>query len=224
MVRSDATEVGGAVKPPRLGRPRDATRDDDILEATVDVLAEFGYDAMTIDMVAARAGAGKATVYRRWPSKAELVLEAVSCLRPGGRSPEVLADTGTLRGDLLAGVRTLSASDSERKLRVMAGVAALISREPELADAAFRAVLEPRVIANRAVLLRAIARGEISAEVDVERLAVLVPSMTSYRSLVERRPVDRDFVVSVIDGILLPALGIDPAARPGGTPRSDPPA
>ena len=63
---------------PRLGRKRDHTRDAEILDATIEVLAETGSDGMTIDMVAARAKAGKATVYRRWASKPDLVLDAVA--------------------------------------------------------------------------------------------------------------------------------------------------
>ena len=66
---------------PKLGRKRDLSRDPEILEATLEVLAETGYDGMTIDMVAARAKAGKATVYRRWASKGELVIDAVACMK-----------------------------------------------------------------------------------------------------------------------------------------------
>ena len=66
-----------------LGRKRDHTRDTQILEAAIDVLAEMGFDGMTIDMVAARAEAGKATIYRRWPSKADLVLDAVAYMKAG---------------------------------------------------------------------------------------------------------------------------------------------
>src|SRR3954471_10098445 len=86
--------------PAKLGRKRDHTRDPEILEAALDVLAECGYDGLTIDMVAARAKAGKATLYRRWPSKAELVIEAVACMKQGQSRVEDLPDTGTLRGDL----------------------------------------------------------------------------------------------------------------------------
>ncbi|MFT4210418.1 MAG: TetR/AcrR family transcriptional regulator [Microbacterium sp.] len=210
MMRADTTVEPEAAVRSRLGRPRDASRDDDILDATIDILAECGYDGMTIDAVATRVGAGKATVYRRWPSKADLVLDAVTCLK-AGHAQTALPDTGTLRGDLLAMVKPVPLKDAERKLRVMAGVASMMSREPELAEAAFRAILEPRVIANRTLLQRAVERGEIRADADVERLAVLVPSMTAYRALVEHKPMDRDYVISLIDGILLPAVGIHPS-------------
>ncbi len=97
----------------KLGRPLDASRDSDILEAALDVLAEEGYDGMTIDMVAARAKAGKATLYRRWPSKTELVLDAVACMKTTNIDYADLPDTGTLRGDLVAMIKEPRIRDSE---------------------------------------------------------------------------------------------------------------
>ena len=82
---------GAGGRQPRLGRKRDHTRDPEILDAALDVLAETGYDGMTIDMVAARAKAGKATLYRRWPSKAELVIDAVACMKQGDFTPDAAA-------------------------------------------------------------------------------------------------------------------------------------
>src|SRR3954467_7617569 len=105
---------------PRLGRKRDHTRDTEILQAAIDVLAETGYDRMTVDMVAARAKAGKATVYRRWASKAELVVDAVACMKKVDVESTALPDTGTLRGDLVAMMKPHTIIDAEKKLRVMA--------------------------------------------------------------------------------------------------------
>ena len=96
------TQLDLAEQKPRLGRKRDHTRDPEILDAALDVLAETGYDGMTIDMVAARAKAGKATLYRRWASKSELVLDAVACMKSSDVDLASPPDTGTLRGDLVA--------------------------------------------------------------------------------------------------------------------------
>ena len=156
----------------KLGRKRDHTRDPEILDAAIDVLAETGFDGMTIDMVAARAKAGKATIYRRWTSKADLVLDAVACMKAGELDAEHLPDTGTLRGDLVAMIRPRSIEEGERKLRIMGGLFGMISSSPELADAAHAAIIEPRVAVNRLFLRRAIERGEIPADCDVETLAV----------------------------------------------------
>jgi len=120
---------------PKLGRKRDHTRDPEILEAALDVLAETGYDRMTVDMVAARAKAGKATVYRRWASKAELVVDAVACMKRVDVDSETLPDTGTLRGDLIAMMKPHTIVDAEKKLRVMAGLVSMLAENPELTSA-----------------------------------------------------------------------------------------
>lgn len=202
------TQIEQAEAKPRLGRKRDHTRDPEILEVALDVLAETGYDGMTIDMVATRAKAGKATLYRRWPSKADLVLDAVVCMKSKDIDLDALPDTGTLRGDLVAMVRPPSIRDGERKLKVMAGIASMIVRSPELAAAAQNALVEPRASVNRIFFRRAIDRGEIPADVDVERLCTIGPAMTAYRVLMLGKPVDREFLISTIDGIILPAAGL----------------
>lgn len=196
-----------ADEPTKLGRKRDHSRDGDILTAALEVLAETGFDGMTIDMVAARAKAGKATLYRRWPSKAELVVDAVGCMKAQA-APQEIPDTGTLRGDLVAMIKTPTINDAERKLQIMAGVVSLVSRNPELADAVRSSIVEPRAALNRMFLQRAIDRGEISAETDVATLSVLSPAMVAYRVLMERQPVTREFALSIIDGIVLPAVGL----------------
>jgi AcrR family transcriptional regulator len=194
----------------RLGRPLDVTRDADILDAALDVLAEVGYDGMTIDMVAARAKAGKATLYRRWPSKTELVIDAVACMKNVDINAAELPDTGTLRGDMIAMIKPPTIRDAEKKLRVMAGLISLLARNPELADAAHKAVIAPRAKLNRILLQRAVDRGEIRADLDLATIANISPSMVTYRTMMLRRPVDRDFLVSIIDTVILPAVGLGP--------------
>jgi AcrR family transcriptional regulator len=193
------------VDTPRLGRKRDHTRDAEILAAAIDVLADAGFDGMTIDMVAARAKAGKATIYRRWPSKAALVLDAVARMKAGELDQEHLPDTGTLRGDLVAMIGPRSIEEGERKLRIMGGLFDMIANSPELADAVHEAIIAPRTAVNRLFLQRAIERGEISPDCDVDTLSVLGPAMAAFRVLVQKEPVDAEYLVSLIDGVLLPA-------------------
>jgi len=125
----------GPATPSRPGRKRDHSRDPEILRCTIDVLAETGFEGMTIEMVAARAKAGKATLYRRWASKGELVVDAVACLKQGALDLDDLPDTGTLRGDLVAMIKPHSIDEAEKKMRVMAGVVTMLSTTPELAEA-----------------------------------------------------------------------------------------
>jgi AcrR family transcriptional regulator len=201
------TQLDNETKP-KLGRKRDHSRDQEILDAALDVLAETGYDGMTVDMVATRAKAGKATLYRRWPSKPDLVLDAVACMKSNEIDLDALPDTGTLRGDLIAMIKAPSIRDGERKLKIMAGIASMIARSPELADAAHEALVEPRASVNRIFFQRAIARGEIPADADIDRLCLVGPAMVAYSVLMLRKPVTRENLIANIDGIILPAAGV----------------
>ncbi|GAA5155778.1 TetR/AcrR family transcriptional regulator [Nocardioides marinquilinus] len=197
----------------RGGRPRDPGRDAAIVAAALEVLAETGYERMTMDQVAARAGAGKATLYRRWPSKADLVVHAVGQI---GDTPVLadLPDTGTLRGDLVALMRPQTAEDDERLLALTGGLASLLSAEPALADAAGAALVEPFVASQRLLMERARDRGEVPADADIETVALVTPSMTAFRLIVQRQPVDVPHLVRLIDTVVLPALGLAASARP----------
>ena len=204
------TQLDAADTKPKLGRKRDHTRDPEILEAALDVLAETGYDGMTIDMVAARAKAGKATLYRRWSSKGELVVDAVACMKKVDL--EALPDTGSLRGDFVAMIKTGSIEDSQRKLKIMTGLLSMLSKDPELSDTALSSIMEPRVAANRIILRRGVERGEIPADTDIEAIAVISQAMATYRVMILRKPVDREFILSVLDTIVLPAVGLSGSA------------
>ena len=190
----------------KVGRKRDHTRDAVILNVALEVLAEVGYAGMTMDMVAVRAKAGKATVYRRWHSKEELVVDAVARMKRIMVDLDRLPDTGTLRGDLIALIKPQSIAEEEHKLKVMGSLASMLSQHPGLADALNSAVNEPWVEAYRLLMRRAIDRGEIPDPTHFETLVHVVPSMAAYRVIIQRKPVDRDFLVSLIDGLLLPAL------------------
>ena len=187
----------------RPGRKRDASRDSVILQATLDVLAEAGYERMTTDMVAARAGVSKATMYRRWPSKAELVVDAVESLRDEPAS--VVPDTGTLRGDLAALIQAPENPSAAYKMRIMAGLLPIVLRDPDLASVVQRRIVQPRTAAMRTILERAQKRGEVDSRRDLDTLALVVPAMTAYRLIVLGEQVDREFLTSVINEVLAPA-------------------
>jgi AcrR family transcriptional regulator len=192
---------------PKLGRKRDPSRDGDILDAALEVLAEAGYVGMTMDLVAERAKAGKATVYRRWPSKADLVLEAVARLKHRAVDLTRLPDTGTLRGDLLALFKPQPLEEGQRTLKVMAGLASMVSADASFAEAVSDTLVTPWAEAHLALMQRAVERGEVSADVDLTLLSTVTASLAGFRTLIERKPFTREFLVSVIDSVLLPALG-----------------
>ncbi len=193
-------------EPRPLGRKRDHSRDAIILEATLEVLAEVGATGLTMDLVAARAGAGKATIYRRWASKTELFIDAIAHLKNIQVDLEALPDTGTLRGDLLALFKPIPIEETERRLKIMAAIASLISQDPALTESANAAVIQPWSDAHFALMQRAAKRGEIAADADIETLSQILPSLNAYRVLVLHKPFDLDFLLLIVDAVLMPAL------------------
>jgi AcrR family transcriptional regulator len=189
-----------------MGRKRDQTADTRIIEAAIEILAESGFDVMTMDMVAARAKAGKATVYRRWASKAELVRDALIWMSRTSVELGNLPDTGSLRGDLLAVLKPYSTDHGERKFRVLAGLGSFFSEHRKAAEDAMAGIFGPWTAVNRALMLRSVERGELAENADIDMACQIVVSMTSYRSLTQSKPFDRAFYGKLLDNILLPAL------------------
>jgi AcrR family transcriptional regulator len=189
-----------------LGRKRDHTADARIIEAAIDILADVGFDVMTLDMVAARAKAGKATVYRRWKSKAELVRDALIWMSRTSVELDRLPDTGTLRGDLLAVLKPYSTDHEGKKFRVLAGLGSFFSEHRQFAEDAMAGIFEPWTAVNRAIMLRSVERGELPAKADIDLACEVIVSMTSHRSLTHSKPFDRAFYASLLDNILVPAL------------------
>lgn len=206
-----------ATAPAQPGRKRDPSLDAKLLDAALDVLADVGAAGLTMDLVAARAGAGKATIYRRWTSKSELILDAVAQMKRDQVDLGNLPNTGTLRGDLLGLFKPQTNEESERRLKIMTALASLLAQDDALAGAANATVVAPWAEAHRALMERAMLRGEIPASADIDALAQVVPSMAAFRSLVQRKPFDLAFLVSMVDGVVLPALGLTPETS-GGSP------
>ena len=200
------------MEPRRLGRPRDVTRDAEILQAARDELTERGYERMTMAAVAARAGAGKATVYRRWASKAELVIDAVACTADTALTIDRVPDTGSLAGDLDA-LRALKHHD-EGVWLALAGLVAELPHAPELASVVHERMVRPGVALVRELLERAALRGELTPGMNLDLLATLPPAMIAYRLLVSGEPLDSDFLVRLSHEIFVPlATGARAAAE-----------
>jgi AcrR family transcriptional regulator len=182
------------------GRPRSPEADRAILAATADLLASRGLAAMSIEEIAARAGVGKATIYRRWPSKGLLALDAFVTLFA---EQQPLPDTGTLRGDLIAAltlwVRAVTQTSAGRMLT---GLIAEAQHDPALREAWRERVLEPLRSQHRIMLDRAIARGEIPATVDREVVLDLFFGAAQHRLLLGHLPLTDDFIREVVDVIL----------------------
>jgi AcrR family transcriptional regulator len=191
------TAVGDAAER-RPGRPRDARADETIMEASVEVLADKGPAGFTVDEVAARAGCGKATIYRRWPSRANLLLDTAHRM---GLEPD-LVDTGSARDDLVALMSQLGAKLRETPAgRIMPAVIAEASVNPEM-RAVLGAFVRDRRQRPRDVVLRGIERGQLRPDTDVELLLDLLGGTVFYRELVSGEPADEEFVTRLLDVVL----------------------
>src|SRR4051794_37122300 len=151
-------------------RPRvEGGREDEILDATVAVVAELGYDRLTMDAVAAAAKASKATLYRRWSTKAELVIDALQ--RTGDALHVADPDTGHLRDDLVAVGCSKAGLNDANSLAVMASVITALHHDAEFGRAFHERILQPKIAASRRIYERAQQRGEIRADADLDLLS-----------------------------------------------------
>ena len=184
----------------RPGRPRDATVELRVLDATQELLTEVGFDQLTIDAVAERCGISRATIYRRWKDKTELVVAAASLLL---QSPPV-PDAGDLRTDLLECGRAFVHS-GEKSQRVLAALLVAIPNHPELRNVAIDPLAAPYVTLFRAVFQRAEAQGRLRTNVDIDLLASTFSALAFERIAGYGLAIDETFVVRVVDGLLIPA-------------------
>jgi AcrR family transcriptional regulator len=181
------------------GRPRSPAADEAILEAAVDLFAEVGLEALTMEGVAARAGVGKNTLYRRYANKLELVVSAVRCYTNVGAPPP---DTGTTRADVRALVDDLVAIVTETPMgRMLPILVAARTRVPEL-DIAYSTIVADKRARSTAVVRRGIERGDFRAGVDPDLVVDAFVSPVFYRFLVTNAPLDDRFRASVVDAVL----------------------
>jgi AcrR family transcriptional regulator len=183
----------------RPGRPRSAEADEAIIAATLDLFAELGFDGLTVEGVAVRAGVSKATIYRRYPSKVDLVMAAALCITAQVTAPP---DTGNVGDDLriLAGnlIRLVTTTVVGKATPMM--VAETI-RNPELARA-HREFIASRRAGTAAIVRRGIERGELRADTDPEVVADLVAAPVFYRLLISGDPIDNSLADTIVHTIL----------------------
>jgi AcrR family transcriptional regulator len=181
------------------GRPRSAVAHRAILDATIELLSEVGFAATTVEAVAARAGVGKATVYRRWPSKIPLVIEAMDT-RAIEQLP--LPRTGSVRGDLTEFVVGLAETLSGPDGRLVAPLLAEISRNEVLAEAFRRDLVAPRRAVMEELLREGTATGELRPDLDVDLALDALGGTLFQRLLILGEPVDRELVERLVDQLL----------------------
>jgi AcrR family transcriptional regulator len=186
-------------EPRRPGRPRSEQADQAIISATLDLLAQAGPDALCIEKVAAVAGVGKATIYRRWPGKEELLLDALAAVRvplpqPQGRS---------VRSDLIAMLEALCREAADPRRSRLTG---LLQGEgagyPRLRARYLETVVEPRRELVRSVLRRGVATGELREGTDIEAAQFMLSGAVLARGRYGRERLGRDYARRVVDELL----------------------
>jgi AcrR family transcriptional regulator len=190
-------------RPTGAGRPLDAARERAILDAALTLLAEIGYDRMSVDSIARRAKASKATIYRRWAGKAELV--AVALHRHVDKGAW-LPDTGTLRGDLLEGFGRLCRAVAHEDADLLIGLIPAMRADPVLARLVRSQMIEEKRQGAEHILSRAILRGELPPSVDTTFVVEVACALVYQRLLLIDAPLDAAFVERVVDRVLLPLL------------------
>ncbi|MFF5446915.1 TetR/AcrR family transcriptional regulator [Streptomyces sp. NPDC012888] len=181
-------------------------REAELHGAVLDLLREVGYEALTMDAVAARTRSSKATLYRQWGSKAELVAKALRCTQPVSVAE---IDTGSIRGDFAVMIQASDDDQMAKDTALIRGLAHAVHESPELHQALRDLLVDPEITGLQAMLRRAVDRGEIAP--DCPALA-FVPHMLigAFISLplIEDRPVDRSFLKAFTDAVVFPALGV----------------
>jgi AcrR family transcriptional regulator len=191
-------DAAGAAARPRV----EGVREQEILDAALEVLAEVGYDRLTMDAVAQRAKASKATLYRRWTSKAKLVVEALAQTKT---TPEI-PDTGDLRSDLLTAFCGHGGLTDHDTTSTFGAVVTAVTTDAEFA-AEFRAqVVEPKSVVARTVFERARDRGELRADLDLDLVVPALAGIVLHRVFVLGEEPDADLVERAVDQIILPAV------------------
>ena len=191
------------------GRPQDQLLDAAILGAALKLVAEVGYERMSIEEVARRASTAKTSVYRRWPTKEAMVLAAVRFYirDPSGREARAAAeDTGSLRGDLLAQARRLAALLTRERVSILAGLLLAMRSQPEMAETVKGQIVQLEGSAVAAILRRAARRGERASTRPAATVAMVLPSVLFTRMLVLDAPLDDAFLARVVDEVLVPAF------------------
>ncbi len=190
------TQRGGGKA--RAGRPRDERIDAEVVAAVLRTLTTRGYRAVTIEGIARRVKRARSSLYRRWPSKRHLVAYAV--LSELGEAPA--PDTGRLKGDLRAAVRTLHEAFAGPLGSALAGLVADMAHDEGLARIIREEVLAERRNSMRRALARARERGEAVADLDVELVIDMLTGPFYYRALFGHAPITRRMTEEVVSYVL----------------------
>ncbi|WP_037812014.1 MULTISPECIES: TetR/AcrR family transcriptional regulator [unclassified Streptomyces] len=198
-------------------RRRGAELEKAILRATLEELSETGYAQLTMERVASRARTGKAALYRRWSSRAELVMDAC---RSTGLTAVEAPDTGALRSDVIDLMRHLAAKVASPLGGILRGLLAEMTRDPDFAKLVRESVHTVGPAALRTILERAVERGEIQPWILDSRRATVATDLLRNQFLLFGTPVADDVITDIVDDIYLPLI-LHPAPKRADDGTSD---
>jgi AcrR family transcriptional regulator len=186
-----------------MGRPRDTNRDLAILDATLALLTEVGYEQLSMEAIASRSGAAKTTIYRRYRDKAALVAAAVEH-RSRATPPEPVE--GDLRANLLGLVTWLGRQIAEQEIGLLGALFAGMRSDARLAEEMRRILRRDEAAMTDAPLRKAVGHGERLAPRAAELFAEVAPAVIVHRIVIAGEPCDEPFIEHLVDDILLPLL------------------
>src|SRR6266699_4136982 len=193
-------EAGPAGTTRRPGRPRSEQAEQAIIEATLDLFAEQGFEGVCVEAVAARAGVGKATIYRRWPNKEELLLAALGSMKSPFPEPKGVS----VRDDLVAMFTVMCEDRADpRKARRYALLLGEGQKYPRLMQRYKETVIGPRHDAMREVIRRGIASGELRADTDVEIALLALTGTVMAKDKAADGSLNGGFAARIVNELLL---------------------
>ncbi len=211
MSAKDIDTAGSTI----ASRPRvEGDREQQILDGALEVLVDVGYDRLTFDAVAAHVRASKATLYRRWSTKCDLVVSAVEssvCMT----SSHELADTGSLRGDLMV----MFSGEQKLPIQLAEVIAALMPamhRDADLTNAVKERFIAPKMKALATLIGRAQQRGEVDPDTDVDLLVAIIPALNMHLMITTGSCPSPTQMRAIVDHVLLPAALASPGATTTG--------
>jgi AcrR family transcriptional regulator len=194
-----------------LHRKRGAALEDAILAAAYAELSEVGYTSFTVEAVATRARTGKASIYRRWPTKQELVMDTL-CDRlptPAQCGLERIFDDSVTTADALREVaRAISRTLASPAGCAMRAIKCEAAADPELARAIDDRFQAPRRAALLAMLSRGVARGEVRPEAVTQLVADVLPAVLSHRVILQREQITESDITEIIEQVIIPLVAI----------------
>ena len=189
---------------PVRSRPRvEGDREREILEAALETLVDHGYERFSFDLVATAAKASKATLYRRWSGKVDLVVDALGLMM--GVEADRYPDTGSLRGDLIAQACAKGGIGEDRPIRVFAQLLNAVQRDLELREAVMARLIGPKVAITVKTFRAAQERGEVGKDADLELLARLLPAVSIHEAMLTGAHPSKERLMTLVDSVVLPA-------------------